>query len=157
MGNLESAFGRWVIKLRWVIIPVTLLALFLAASGAQYLSFTSNYRVYFSEDNPQLQAFEAMEATYTKDDNVLIVLTPSNGDVFTRDTLALRMKEDDWRAVIDTNLSSAFYLAKAALRGMLRQNFGRIINISSVSGLMGNAGQSTGWHRDGRRPDCPGR
>jgi 3-oxoacyl-[acyl-carrier protein] reductase len=65
-----------------------------------------------------------------------------NNAGITRDTLVLRMKEEDWQSVIDTNLSSVFYLAKAVLRGMLRQNFGRIINISSVSGLLGNVGQA---------------
>src|SRR5690606_14739191 len=53
-----------------------------------------------------------------------------------------RMKDDDWRAVIDTNLSAAFYLARAALRGMLRSGSGRIVNISSVVAIMGNAGQA---------------
>lgn len=60
----------------------------------------------------------------------------------TRDTLVLRMKRDDWEAVIDTNLSSAFHLSKAALRGMLRRGWGRIVNVSSVVALMGNAGQA---------------
>jgi len=60
----------------------------------------------------------------------------------TRDTLALRMKDDDWRSVIDTNLSAAFYLSRAALRGMLKSGTGRIVNISSVVALMGNAGQA---------------
>ena len=65
-----------------------------------------------------------------------------NNAGITRDTLVLRMKDQDWQSVIDTNLSSVFYLAKAVLRGMIRQKFGRIINISSVSGLLGNAGQA---------------
>jgi 3-oxoacyl-[acyl-carrier protein] reductase len=60
----------------------------------------------------------------------------------TRDTLVLRMKREDWEGVIDTNLSSAFHLSKAALRGMLRRGWGRIINVSSVVALMGNAGQA---------------
>jgi 3-oxoacyl-[acyl-carrier protein] reductase len=60
----------------------------------------------------------------------------------TRDTLALRMKREDWDLVIDTDLSSAFHLAKAALRGMLRSNWGRIVNVSSVVALMGNVGQA---------------
>jgi len=59
-----------------------------------------------------------------------------------RDTLALRMKPDDWQAVIDTNLSSAFHLSKAALRGMVRGGFGRIVNISSIVGIRGNVGQA---------------
>jgi 3-oxoacyl-[acyl-carrier protein] reductase len=65
-----------------------------------------------------------------------------NNAGITRDTLALRMKDDDWRAVLDTNLSAAFYLSRAALRGMLRANFGRIVNISSVVGIRGNVGQA---------------
>src|SRR5690606_34381955 len=65
-----------------------------------------------------------------------------NNAGITRDGLVLRMKDDDWQAVIDTNLSSAFYLAKAALRGMLRAGFGRVVNLSSVVALRGNAGQA---------------
>jgi len=60
----------------------------------------------------------------------------------TRDTLALRMKREDWDAVLDTNLSSAFHLAKAALRGMLRTGWGRVVNVSSVVAIMGNVGQA---------------
>jgi 3-oxoacyl-[acyl-carrier protein] reductase len=60
----------------------------------------------------------------------------------TRDTLALRMKREDWELVIDTDLSSAFYLSKTALRGMLRAGWGRIVNVSSVVALMGNVGQA---------------
>ena len=65
-----------------------------------------------------------------------------NNAGITRDSLALRMKEEDWASVLATNLSSAFYLSKTALRGMLRKNWGRIINIASVVGLMGNVGQA---------------
>lgn len=60
----------------------------------------------------------------------------------TRDGLAVRMSAADWSAVIDTNLSGAFYTARPALRGMLRRRQGSIIAISSVVGLMGNAGQA---------------
>ena len=65
-----------------------------------------------------------------------------NNAGITRDSLVLRMKDDDWHSVIDTNLSAAFYLSRAALRGMLKSGTGRIINISSVVALMGNAGQA---------------
>ncbi len=89
MERFENAFGYWVVRARWLLIPVVLLAVVLAAGGAQYLKFTSDYRVFFSADNPQLLAFDEMEQTYTKDDNVLIVLTPADGNVFGRDTLAV--------------------------------------------------------------------
>jgi 3-oxoacyl-[acyl-carrier protein] reductase len=60
----------------------------------------------------------------------------------TKDGLALRMKQGDWELVLATNLSGAFYAVQAVLSGMLRERWGRIINISSVVGEMGNAGQA---------------
>jgi len=60
----------------------------------------------------------------------------------TRDGLAVRMSSADWSAVIDTNLSGAFYTARPALRGMLRRRAGSIVAVSSVVGLIGNAGQA---------------
>ncbi len=60
----------------------------------------------------------------------------------TRDTLLLTMKEDDWDTVISTNLRSVYAVSKAALRSMLKKRWGRIINITSVVGLNGQAGQS---------------
>jgi 3-oxoacyl-[acyl-carrier protein] reductase len=65
-----------------------------------------------------------------------------NNAGITRDTLIMRMSEADWDAVIDTNLKSAFLVTKAVLRPMLRQRSGRIVNITSISGVMGNAGQA---------------
>jgi 3-oxoacyl-[acyl-carrier protein] reductase len=60
----------------------------------------------------------------------------------TQDTLAMRMRDEQWNEVIDTNLSGAFRLARSAMRGMLKARHGRIINISSVVGSSGNAGQA---------------
>jgi 3-oxoacyl-[acyl-carrier protein] reductase len=60
----------------------------------------------------------------------------------TRDGPALRMSAEDWDAVIDTNLSGAFFVARPALRGMLRRRSGSIVAVSSVVGLIGNAGQA---------------
>ena len=65
-----------------------------------------------------------------------------NNAGITRDTLLMRMSEDDWDDVLDTNLKSAFLVTKAALRPMLRQRSGRIVNITSISGVIGNAGQA---------------
>ncbi len=65
-----------------------------------------------------------------------------NNAGITKDGLALRLKSSDWHAVIDTNLTSAFILSKTALRGMLSNKWGRIINISSVVALNGNPGQA---------------
>jgi 3-oxoacyl-[acyl-carrier protein] reductase len=65
-----------------------------------------------------------------------------NNAGITRDNLLMRMKNDEWDAVIDTNLSSVFRLSKACLRGMTKARKGRIINIASVIGATGNAGQT---------------
>jgi 3-oxoacyl-[acyl-carrier protein] reductase len=65
-----------------------------------------------------------------------------NNAGITRDTLLLRMKQEDWDAVLQTNLASVFRLSKAVLRGMMKARKGRIISITSVVGLMGNAGQA---------------
>jgi 3-oxoacyl-[acyl-carrier protein] reductase len=65
-----------------------------------------------------------------------------NNAGITRDTLLMRMSEDDWDSVITTNLKSAFLMTKAVMRPMLRQRGGRIVNITSISGVMGNAGQA---------------
>ncbi len=65
-----------------------------------------------------------------------------NNAGITRDNLLMRMKDDEWQSIIDTNLTSIFRLSKAVLRGMMKARKGRIINISSVVGAMGNAGQT---------------
>ncbi|MNY01097.1 3-oxoacyl-[acyl-carrier-protein] reductase FabG [compost metagenome] len=65
-----------------------------------------------------------------------------NNAGITRDTLLLRMSEEDWDAVLDTNLKSVFLLSKAVAKPMMKQRAGRIINVSSVVGVMGNAGQA---------------
>jgi len=65
-----------------------------------------------------------------------------NNAGITKDGLAMRMKAEDWSSVIDTNLSGSFYASQAVMQGMLKERWGRIINIASVVGRMGNAGQS---------------
>ncbi len=65
-----------------------------------------------------------------------------NNAGITRDGLAMRMSDEDWDAVLDLNLRGAFLCSRAALRGMLRRRWGRIVNISSVVGQVGNAGQA---------------
>jgi 3-oxoacyl-[acyl-carrier protein] reductase len=70
----------------------------------------------------------------------LTVLVNNAG--ITRDTLAMRMKDEDWTAVIETNLSAVFRMSRAVLRGMMKTRHGRIINITSVVGASGNPGQA---------------
>ena len=65
-----------------------------------------------------------------------------NNAGITKDGLAMRMKDDDWNAVIDVNLTASFRLARAAMRGMMKKRWGRIVNITSVVGVTGNPGQA---------------
>ncbi|WP_420550800.1 3-oxoacyl-ACP reductase FabG [Litorivicinus lipolyticus] len=83
---------------------------------------------------------EAALARITSELGPVAVLVNNAG--ITRDTLMLRMKDDDWSDVIQTNLTSVFSLSKAVLKGMTKARWGRIVNISSVVGSMGNAGQA---------------
>ena len=85
-------------------------------------------------------AAEALVENVSKEFGKLSVLVNNAG--ITRDTLALRMKDDDWAAVLDTNLSGVFRLSRAVMRGMMKAKHGRIINITSVVGASGNAGQA---------------
>ena len=83
---------------------------------------------------------ETLMAAITEQFGAVSVLVNNAG--ITRDNLIMRMKEDDWDAIIDTNLSSVFRLTKLAVKPMVKARGGRIINIASVVGQTGNAGQS---------------
>ncbi|MGC9451239.1 MAG: 3-oxoacyl-ACP reductase FabG [Oceanipulchritudo sp.] len=85
-------------------------------------------------------AVQELAATLLKEHGVIDILVNNAG--ITRDTLLMRMKDEEWDAVIRTNLNSCFYWSRALLQSMARNRWGRVINISSVIGLMGNAGQA---------------
>jgi 3-oxoacyl-[acyl-carrier protein] reductase len=85
-------------------------------------------------------ACEAVIDAVQKDFGGLHILVNNAG--ITQDTLAMRMKDEDWGAVIDTNLSAVFRMARGVLRGMIKARGGRIVNITSVVGSAGNAGQA---------------
>ncbi len=85
-------------------------------------------------------ALDAAIDTLVKTQGGLHVLVNNAG--ITRDTLAMRMKDDDWDAVQDTNLKAVFRACRAAMRPMMKQRYGRMINITSVVGAIGNAGQA---------------
>lgn len=83
---------------------------------------------------------EALIDTIVKVHGALHVLVNNAG--ITRDTLAMRMKDDDWDAVLDTNLKAVFRMSRAVMRPMMKQRYGRIISITSVVGASGNPGQA---------------
>ena len=85
-------------------------------------------------------AIDAFLKTVTDEFGTPIILVNNAG--ITRDNLLMRMKDEDWEAIMQTNLSSVYRMSKACLRGMIKARTGRIVNITSVVGATGNAGQS---------------
>jgi len=83
---------------------------------------------------------EALVDAVTKEQGSLHILVNNAG--ITRDTLAMRMKDEDWDAVMDANLKGVFRMSRAVMRTMMKQRYGRIINITSVVGASGNPGQA---------------
>ena len=85
--NLVVRYGEWLIRWRWAVLAGTIVFALGVMSGARFLRMETEYRVFFGSDNPQLQAFDAVQNTYTKNDNILFVLAPPDGDAFTRRSL----------------------------------------------------------------------
>ncbi|MBT7369590.1 MAG: RND family transporter, partial [Gammaproteobacteria bacterium] len=84
----ERQFAEAVIRFRWLIIFLTLMACFSAGYGVQFITISTEPRDNFGPDNPQLQAFEDLEETFTRVENLLFAIQPKEGDIFTREVLA---------------------------------------------------------------------
>ena len=108
MGSIENKLGAWVVRYRWIVILLSLILVAAAASGGKFLEFTNNYRVFFSAENPELLAFEALEKKYSKNDNVLFVLETKNDDVFTPDVLSAieELTEKAWQTPYSSRVDS---------------------------------------------------
>jgi len=104
------------------------------------ISGTGRKALFFEADVTDSKAMEDVVDQVIKQFGALDIVVNNAG--ITRDNLFIRMKEADWSSVIDTNLSGAFNVTQAAAKRMLKQKNGSIINISSVIGLVGNAGQA---------------
>ena len=110
-GTFDSTiqtYGWGVIRWRWPIILVTVLLVAVAASGGRFLWFNTDYRVFFSEDNPQLNSFDELQNVYGKNDNVLFVLAPKDGEVFTAPALAAveHLTEQAWQIPFSVRVDS---------------------------------------------------
>ena len=103
-----NKYSDWVIRWRFIIVPLVLLVAFVLATGGKNLEFTNDYRYFFSEDNPQLLEFEALQDTYTKNDNVYIMLEPKDGEVFNQKFLgALKeLTEASWQTPYSIRVDS---------------------------------------------------
>jgi 3-oxoacyl-[acyl-carrier protein] reductase len=133
------------------------IALALADAGAHvmisYRSATAEAEVVVAEirsKGRESQAFQSDAASFQQSKEIVEKVVEQykrldilvNNAGITKDGLLMRMSEEDWDAVIDTNLKSAFNFAKAAIRPMMSQRSGKIINITSIAGVTGNAGQA---------------
>ena len=119
IGTATSDAGAQAITKRWPALP--------GCRGARL-------------DVNDAAGAEALVDAIVKEHGGLQVLVNNAG--ITRDTLAMRMKDEDWDAVLDTNLKAVFRMRRAVMRTMMKQRYGRIINITSVVGASGNAGQA---------------
>lgn len=106
----------------------------------QYIKGFGGEALAYQADVSQASQVDKMIKESGKELGGIDILVNNAG--ITRDTLLLRMKEDNWNEVLDTNLKGAFLCTKAVTRSMLKRRSGRIINISSVVGITGNAGQA---------------
>ncbi|MEW7972255.1 MAG: MMPL family transporter [Candidatus Thiodiazotropha endolucinida] len=96
---MKESFFRFVLNNRLLVIFLAITISLLMGSGVQHLAFSNDYRMFFSEENPQLKAFEQLQNTYTKNDNVLFVIAPKDGKVFTRETLSAvaELTKESWQ------------------------------------------------------------
>ena len=110
-GRFDSAVQTYawgVIRWRWPIMLATVLLVAVAASGGRFVWFNTDYRAFFSEANPQLQSFDELQNVYGKNDNVLFVLAPAGGDVFTAQVLAAveHLTEQAWQIPFSIRVDS---------------------------------------------------
>ena len=101
-------YTRWVIRNRWWVVLSALLVTMASGTGMSKLGLANDYRVFFSEDNPDLNAFEAVENIYTKNDNVLFIVKPREGEVFTAANLEVirSLTEDAWQIPFSTRVDA---------------------------------------------------
>lgn len=110
-------------------------------SGAQAISdYLGSHGKGLALNVTNADSVAATIKTINEEFGVIDILVNNAG--ITRDNLLMRMKDDEWQDIMDTNLTSIFRLSKAVLRGMMKKRHGRIVNVGSVVGTMGNAGQA---------------
>ncbi len=105
---MVESYTRWIIRWKYLVVLVAIMLAFAAASGGRFLSFSNDYRMFFGEDNPQLLAFEKMQATFNKSDNILFVITPKSGKVFSKETLTVikDITHEAWQVPFSTRVDS---------------------------------------------------
>jgi hypothetical protein len=108
MNDWVVSYGKAVVKLRWLIVFLSVAGVLFLASGGRFIQFSNDYRYFFTEQNPNLQAFEKLERTYTSPDTLLWVLKPHEGKVTTPERLAIikEITERAWQTPFSTRVDS---------------------------------------------------
>ncbi len=108
MKRIENFIGNMVVRYRWLFVLGLLGFAILAASGMRFLVFSNDSRMFFSKENPQLQALEALERTYTKVENVLYIIAPKSGNIFeTKSLEAIEfITEQSWQIPFSSRIDS---------------------------------------------------
>ena len=105
---LSTWLGAFSVNHPWWVLLLSLIFIGFSGYGVKGLEFTNNYRVFFGEDNPQLLAFDALQNTYSKSDNVMVLVEPENGDVFTRENLQaiVELTQQGWQLPYSSRVDS---------------------------------------------------
>jgi len=100
--------SQFIVQQKFFVILISLIIVFLAATGLPKTKFSSDYRIFFSDDNENLKAFEDLQATFTRSDNVMFVLAPKDGQVFTQNNLVIieQLTEQAWQLPYSTRVDS---------------------------------------------------
>ena len=108
MQSFPTRFGEWIISARYIVIAAAVILVGAASSGIVFLKISTDYRTFFNEDNPELLAFEALENTYEKSDNVLIMIVPDDRDATSEQALsaAVWLTESGWQTPYATRVDS---------------------------------------------------
>jgi predicted RND superfamily exporter protein len=101
-------YAKWLLRYSWLVVCLTVLFAVAAGAGIKNIHFKSDNRMFFNQEDPLLISFNALEKTYSKNDNVLVVLSPKNGDVFTAEYLAIaeKLTHDLWQTPFSTRVDS---------------------------------------------------
>lgn len=108
MQRIENLIGNIVVRYRWLFVLGLLGCAILSASGMRFLVFSNDSRMFFSKENPQLKALEALERTYTKVENVLYIIAPKSGNIFENESLAAIefLTEHAWQIPFSSRIDS---------------------------------------------------
>ena len=106
--DFETRFGERVVEYRWPVIVLTLILVAAAAAGSVFLRLSTDYRIFFNEDNPELLALESLETTYSKTDNILFMIVPDDGDATSVQALetAVWLTDRAWQTPYSTRVDS---------------------------------------------------